>query len=238
MSVFIPRFDDGVYIPRLDNGVYIPSFENGAQLLDSAFVAGGFNADVTTPAFDSTGATIIVVCVSAYNTVPVTIVDSEGNLYSLLTPQVATGTQPDAINTRLCYTLNPITNPLHTVTVSGTSSAVVAIVAAFNVASVFDGENGNNFAAVGSFSMQTGNVTPSANSALLVSGFGSQSLNNTIDDDFIIIHQIGGAFGIGALAYKVQSGAPVVENPTWTFLAPTSSARGNCCTLAAFIEAP
>jgi hypothetical protein len=234
MGTFIPRFDDGVYIPRLDNGVYIPSFENGAQLLDSAFVGGGFNTDVTTPTFDSTGATIIVVVVSAYNVVPITVVDSEGNLYSLLTAQVATGTQPDSLNTRLCYTLNPSTNVNHTVTVGGTSSAVTAIVAAFNIVSLFDAQNGNNFAVVGSLSMQTGSITPSANNVLIVSGFVSESLNNTIDSGFTMVHQVTGPFAAGALAYKVQS-APTLENPTWTFLNPTPASRGNACTIAAFL---
>ncbi len=119
------------------------------------------------------------------------------------------------------YAKNAIVGSGHTFTYSGTALYGAIAVIAFSssdISSPFDVENGANDAVI--TVLQTGNITPSENNELLISGIGvSNATTLAIDSSFSIESQepaaSGQNFGLG-IAYKIQTSLGS-ENPQWSW---------------------
>lgn len=174
----------------------------------------------TSSAIDTTGATLLVGCMTGYG-IPDSISDSKGNTWTGLTNLSAGG-----IITRLWYVANPTVGSGHTFTSAGGNLYQAMHTAAFSgvlTVSPFDQENGSGAAAA---TKQPGSITPSEDNELIVTGFGLDSPGGgdaTINGGFTIAQQtqytVATAAGC-ALAYLIQTSA-AAANPTWT--APSST---------------
>jgi hypothetical protein len=196
----------------------------------SAGSAGGNT--ITTSAIDTTGATLIVVCVSETSGVINTPTDSKSNTYTPLTNR-DTGA---SVAVRLFYCENPTAGSGHTFSYTHNSAFPAIAVQAHGgtlTASSLNTETGATGAAV--TSIQPGSISPAAASDLFVTGlsFGASRVVS-IDSSFTISDQVdylsaGGNFGIG-MAYKSSGTA---ENPTWSWTPALSPAVA----MASFKEA-
>ena len=114
-------------------------------LLNQTAQASANTTSVTTTAISTTGATLIVVCLTSYEiqTEP-TVSDSQTNTWTALTQSVRTG----QFRTKLHYVLNPSTSGSHTFTASsGVATYPVLGVMAFSgtlTSGAFDKEAGGN----------------------------------------------------------------------------------------------
>lgn len=171
-------------------------------------------------AIDTTGATLLVVAIGNYTgfSVTPTLSDSKGNTWSQLTAKTHGETR-----SVLYYCASPTVGSGHTFTIAGNSTYAAICVSAFSGAhsSPFDTENGS---AWNGTSAQPGSVTPSEDSALVVSGLSLRGLYATgqsasINSGFTISDE---SLGVDlqslhcALAYAIQTTATAV-NPTWSW---------------------
>src|SRR6516164_6555384 len=95
----------------------------------------------TSPAIDTTGATLLVISVGYYAAATKTVSDSYSNTWTPLTAQENSGDDGN----RLWYALNPVVGTGHTFTITGSGVYLSACIAAFRgVANVtpFDVQNG------------------------------------------------------------------------------------------------
>lgn len=165
---------------------------------------------VTTPAINTTGANLIVVYI-AHDGSTGGPSDSAGNTFTCLTNY-----HPSFPNlAMLCYVLNPVTSASHTFSYSSGGSAPSLAVEAFSGVASFGTQNGN---AVGSgTTIQTGSVTPSVASSLVISGLATNAVVSvSIDSSFTITDTVtflaGNHYAI-SMAYLITGSA---VNPTWT----------------------
>jgi hypothetical protein len=184
-----------------------------ASVSAAAGPAGG-----TTGAFNTTGATLLVVSVASLASGPVAAVsDNKSNSYTALTARVR-----GSVRQVTWYAVGtPTVGSGHTITVAGTGiySAVVAYAFA-GVASYGGQETG---ATGPSSPLATGSVTPSADGALLWSSLGSEIVlapdTDTIPAGFTggltIPYGGGNNFQVSG-AYLVQSTAAAIS-PSWTW---------------------
>lgn len=180
-------------------------------------------APVTTGAIDTTGANLIVVSVSFYNTTAPALTDSKGNTWTALTART-TATNPGV---RLFYCYNPTVGSGHTFTATQAVSFPTIGVSAFSgvAASPFDQESGASTSGAGT-TYQPGSITPSENNCLLVTTVSTNTTTHTINSSFVIggtVDQSGGNHMGGGIAYKIQTTAGA-ENPTWSYTASSSRA--------------
>ncbi len=178
----------------------------------------------TTAAMDSTGANLIVVCLSGLvGEQGSGISDSKGNTWTPLTVSIAQAF------TRLFYCFNPTVGSGHTFSGGQVYHGLTAIALSGALTSPFDQENGTTAA---STTIQPGSVTPSQDNELIVMGIGMDSQSNadhsSIDSGMTVAeHQpaiFNTTFG-NVIAYKIQTSAAAI-NPTETVTASNSmSAR-------------
>jgi hypothetical protein len=190
----------------------------------------------TTDAIDTTGATLLVMVLSAINAVGLgsTPTDSKGNTWTPRTGYSSGGN--GAVKT--FYVENPIVGSGHTFTYSRASSFPVIMVLAFNgtvLTSVYDVENGAG--QVGGTTLQTGSVTPSENNEVLIAGTGIEGTGRTatINSSFTITDGIAGDGATrmgGYAAYLIQTTATAV-NPTWTYSGAVTRVAANIATFKA-----
>lgn len=175
------------------------------------------NADATTAAIDTTGATLLVIAQAGFIAETVTPTDSKGNTWTALTEY------SDAIiSIQLFYCTNPVVGSGHTFThVWGAGSwgsiAVSAFSGVLNAAPDSSGGVGLPF----NTTAQPGTLTPSIDNCLVVTGCQYVSATvpgpATISAGFNITDDIGNAYTSipVAMAYQVQTTATGV-NPTWS----------------------
>lgn len=175
-------------------------------------VAGSTNTSTaTTPAVDTTGASLIVVTIGIAAAQGNTLADSAGNTYTARTQKNGA-----AGGSRIWYVASPTTSATHTVTVTSVVSSIEMTAWSGTLpSSPFDvegaGGSSNN-------TVQPGSVMPSQNNSLIVTGIGSTNTNTfTIDSSFTISDQFGGSGTAvpSGMGYLVQGTAAAV-NPTWT----------------------
>lgn len=183
--------------------------------------AGGGSGG-TTSALNTTGATLLVACVSvdsSSGTVP-TPTDSSSNTWTALT-QVGGG-NPPFFRSRLFYVQNPTTSATHTFTVAGTNASITA--AAFDntlTSGVFDLEaSGGGAATTATETASGGSVTPTNPDSLVISGGGIEA-NRTLSvgGSFSIAHQephVGGVSYGSFIGYRSLT-ASAAQNPAWTW---------------------
>lgn len=175
------------------------------------------NSNVTTAAYDTAGADLIVAVVSDFSAGSRAVVtDSKSNTWTGLTSSQS-GT--NGRNT-IWWTSPTSVGSGHTFTATGTNTSPTINVLAFSgsVASPFDVENG----AVQAFgsTLATGTVTPSKTDEVLIAGFTSDAAAGSlaINGGFVITTQVtvAGTHERGALAYLIQT-SPAPANPTWSW---------------------
>lgn len=196
------------------------------------------NTSVTTPAIDTTGANLLVLCLHRYQGASEnTISDSKGNTWTGLT----LSTRSDA-KCRIFYCANPTVGSSHTFSASSVSNTSPAITvsawsgahASAPYASI---ENQGNAAAASS-TLQPGSVTASAAPALLITTITSATYgptNPTISGwtKTNLVSFNAGTNMAGCMAYLVQDPASAI-NPTWANL---DTSLGKAASIAAFVPA-
>lgn len=175
-------------------------------------VAGSTNTSTaTTPAVDTTGATLIVVTIGIAAAQGNTIADSAGNTYTARTQKNGA-----AGGSRIWYVASPTNSATLTVTVTSVVSSIeMTAWSGTATSSPFDVEGAGG---TGNTTVQPGSVTPSQNNSLIITGIGSTNTNTfTIDSSFTISDQFGGSGTAvpSGQAYLIQGTAAAV-NPTWT----------------------
>lgn len=188
--------------------------------LISNVAAGSTTGDnVTTAAMDTTGANFLVLSLSYLTAQSVTISDSKGNTW---TPRTAAN--GNLSSSRLYYVEAPTVGTGHTFTATSTGGVPSIAVAAFSggaASASYDVENGAG-SSVGATSLQVGNVTPTTDNQVLITGLaleGAWSFTPTIDLSFTITNNVdlvgGQHFGVN-LAYLIETTA-AAKNPTWSW---------------------
>lgn len=165
--------------------------------------AGTGNA--TTDAFDSSGATLLIMVATAYPE-SISVSDSKSNTWTALTVQPG-----NLAYGRLYYVLNPTVGSGHTVTAIGTFASVA--VACFNNVDSYDQES------AAANTTQPGSITPSDADALIVNGWVMYGSAAPTIDTGTLLDALGSGFGNImdiALAYEIRSGSAAASNPTWS----------------------
>ena len=168
----------------------------------------------TTVAFDTTGASLLVVFVGQI--AATTLSDSKGNTWTPLTAKTN-----GAYTGRFYYCINPTIGSGHTFSAQGTNAYPLLAVVAYSCTTTpaFDNENG---AAAGSgSSQQPGSASSSGGTPVVITGWCWNDTGSiaTINSSFTIEDPSrNGSTNIGiALADLIQSGGGASVNPTWTF---------------------
>ena len=195
-----------------------PTVAGGVVLV--AHIGGSGINGVTTSGVNTSGASLIIAQVGAYDGMLPTLTDSNGNTWALLNGGDTNGNNGYG---RTYYCLNPKVGSGHTFTLTGRGSYSAIAVAAFSGISILDTPA---FASTpyASTTLQSGSITPSQGGELIVagltSGFAYTSLK--IDSGFTISDDV--TYGIGnnysaTLAYIIQS-VPNAISPKWTWNTP------------------
>ena len=205
-------------------GVTISGASSTWAVVANADVAGSSGG--TTAALNTTGAKLIVACVSFNNPGAfsnATVTDNKGNTY------VKAGTTPvDASvdnSTALFYKISPTVGTGHTFSISAqySSSQVIAFSDSAGTP-VYDQLSGDKGTGT---TLQAGPITPGANNSLVIQCNSSQALLGvSIDGGFSIANAdsfLGATYYSGAAAYYFQPAATAI-NPTWSGLSTTSAA--------------
>jgi hypothetical protein len=176
-------------------------------------ISGTNSGGTTSPGINTTGASLLVVCVVSYvGAAAPTLSDSNGNTWTGLT----TYTGLTSSRVRVYYAASPTVGAGHTFTVSGTSSfAAVAVLAlSGSAASPFDQENG-------AAAVQPGSVTPSEDNEILLAFISDDiaaSTSTSVDSGFTFLdsqaNSNGNYFGL-ASAYLIETTA-TAKNPTFS----------------------
>ncbi len=197
----------------------------GYTLLTHTKAPSSNTNDVTTPAIDTTGASLLIAAVGDFEQVTASVVtDSKGNIWTTNppTPQPDTTALQQRAQIYYCLPTSVGTGHTATATKGGASASFPGLVfAAFSgskPATPFDQENGLAHAAGGG-PYSPGSVTPSEDNELVLAVIAAAQVETyTIDNGFTIIENqalvLSNAFGI-ALAYKIQTTAAAV-NPAWS----------------------
>jgi hypothetical protein len=177
----------------------------------------------TTDAVTGKEANLIVVSASWFNSVSISVTDSQSNTWTPLTQRAGTG----GSTTRLYYCASPTVNANHTFTITGASSfPTIGVVAVSGAAAApFDRENGLGAGTNGS-SIQPGSITPSVPGCLVITSVCNGGSNITINGGYTastINNLVSNHFG-GGIARLIQT-APTATNPTWSWT--TSGVRAS-----------
>lgn len=209
----------------------------GPAFLTQVCAGSATGINVTSSSIDTTGASILVASVADRFDSGVTAVltDSKTNIWI----QAGSTQVNSVVRERIFYAKNPIVGTGHTFTLTGGAGNEPAVcVGAFSgTDTVAPLDQTNGAVAGGSVSsLQTGSVTPTQSTELVVTGL--QQVANTglaIDSGFAIAGTVARvvAQNIGnSLAYKFVA-SPVATNPTWSW----TTATANTATVIATFKA-
>jgi hypothetical protein len=174
----------------------------------------------TSPAIDTTGATLLVVSVSWFFAAGTPVVsDTKGNTWVGLTQHTTSNG-----NHRFFYVLVPTVGTGHTVTVTGTTIYAVGVVYAFAGAYSYQYESGNGHASTSP--VASGSVTPSTDGALILTGLtANDAATDAVSPGFGAVTTVPNVPGVhiqGSAAYQIQATAAAI-NPTWSWSGGTHS---------------
>lgn len=179
-------------------------------LIANAIAGSTDTINVTTAGIDTTGATLIVIALAAFN-MGTNPIDSKGNSWTALTERGS-----DNPNIRCWYCVPTSVGAGHTFSYSESGQYPRIAVQAWSgaAASPYDSES-------------AGSITPAEDNEVLIAAIASSgSVTMTIDSGFTESDDVAGVafqnYGL-AMAYKVQTTAGS-ENPTWT---PSGAATTN-----------
>lgn len=202
------------YEPFVPSAIVVPALV--AHVGQALGPSGG---NTSASPINTSGANLIVACITWFPLSTPILSDSNGNTWTQLSTQSSGGNNDSC----LYYCYAPIVGTGHYFIVSGGSIYCSVIVAAFSgaVASPFDQQNGSSLT-LGSATIQPGSITPAANTiivtALGYNGGGGTPEPVSVDSSFTITDAV--AYGSannegGALAWKYIT-TSLVQNPTWT----------------------
>ncbi len=199
-------------------------------LLSHTYKQGNSGGSGTSPAIDTTGASLLVAYVADFTgSSPATFADSQGNTWTALTARPLTGN----MRSQMYYCASPSTSASHTFSATGTNSFAAIAIAAYSgtATSPYDQETGAT--TLTGTSLATGSVTPSENNELVIYGCGyaSSALSVSVGTMLDTAAIIGGtSYGIG-LAYEIQTTA-TARSPSWSW-----SSSNSCSTTIATFKA-
>lgn len=186
------------------------------SIIGSTSAGSVASGPVTTPAIDTTLATLIVIAISNIIGLTGAPTDSLSNTWTALT---APGGDPGLVRYGLYMCASPIVGAAHTFTHSEQYPALAVVAVSGAHASPLDQESTASFNPASSSA--TGSVTPSENDELLVTGLSvnATAANPSIDGDFTILESVNavGDANLGIhMAYLIQTTA-ASANPTWSW---------------------
>lgn len=199
-------------------------------LLSHTYKQGNSGGSGTSPAIDTTGASLLVAYVADFTgSAAATFADSQGNTWTALTARPLTGN----MRSQMYYCASPTTSASHTFSATGTNSFAAIAIAAYSgtATSPYDQETGAT--TLTGTSLATGSVTPSENNELVIYGCGyaSSALSVSVGTMLDTAAIIGGtSYGIG-LAYEIQTTA-TARSPSWSW-----SSSNSCSTTIATFKA-
>lgn len=163
----------------------------------------------TSPAIDTTGATLLVAVAGDFNTLNIS--DSKSNTWTKLTQVEG----PFAGDMAIYYVANPTVGTNHTFTTNQDSICV----AAFSDVATVSPFNKEGASATGSGTVQAGAVTPDQDNSLIIAAVGDFFEGVlTVNGGFTItdyINAVSGSEYSAGLAYLVQTTAASAQ-PTFT----------------------
>jgi hypothetical protein len=190
------------------------------RLLGSTITDHNGSAD-TTPAFDTTGATLIVIGECRFSGVPPPPpTDSKGNTWHALVPSVK---GPNNTSVQMFYAFAPATSASHTFTDPDTSYSAIAVLAFSGTRTDLNVYDQSTTAASSSQTGQPGSLTPTQVGELAVTFACSGQTaapSGSINDGFDLVQYVYGntngsnAEDEGAAYYITPSVDPI--NPTWS----------------------
>jgi hypothetical protein len=192
----------------------------------------GASTGATTPAIDSTGASLIEVTVAYHAGGTPTVSDSKGNPWTALAASASAG---GGQRVQKFYRIGPIVGTGHTVTVTGGAIYAAVIVRAYSCTpgDVFTAQSPASNTASSVTSFDTGSVTPLSAPALVTSGMtwdSSGSVPSATTPMTLVDGQApvpGECYGV-AVSDEVQSTA-TARNPNWTWAGARSPAGCTAC---------
>lgn len=191
------------------------------------------STSVTTDELDTTGATLLVLFITSYDSIGYTVTDSKGNTWVSATLRGGAGD----VNCRIWYCLSsPTVGTAHTATVTSSGGNIypAVVFSAFKGGTaVFDVENGNTNTAANT-GIASGSITPTYNNALVIAGVAGVMTKTCVSNGGLNIlasrANVANAFGV-ALAAEFQTTATARE-AQWHHT--NSDASGNASAIAAF----
>lgn len=178
-------------------------------------VIGAIGGVGTTGPLNCLGADLIVVFNESDGLLGWDNTDSEGNSYTEL---------PNNLEGRTAYVESPIVSAAQTFDAPNSYSYIGALALAGSAASAFDQQAGNNSFPGTATSLQAQALTPSANNAIVIVGFGlgDNTSGPSIDQGFTLVASVDAQSSVnygGFMAYLIQTTAAVAD--------PTGSWTGN-----------
>jgi hypothetical protein len=180
----------------------------------------------TSGSTDTSGATLLIVCVASHPGMSLTLSDSKSNTWTGLT----LASSPDL---RIYYASPPgnKAGSGHTVTVTGTDIYTGVCFASFSGADLsapFDGQQSGHAAGSGD---TPGSITPAENNALVISAASGNGDTRIISDGSMMLLDgfplTSGVNYSGSMAYVIQTTAAAID-PVWT------TPAGGACAIASF----
>lgn len=180
----------------------------------------------STPAIDTSGATLLVAVTTIINSAPTpTLSDNKGNTWVAVPSSSGLAGQQ---RSQIFYAANPVVGAGHTVTMTSSGSTYGAIsflaFAGITTTSPLDQHNANGL--LGTYtSLSTGPITTTQGNTLVVTGFSSGGNLTTrgqitldVSGQFV---QAGSLNTVSAVTYGLYAGfaivtTPATVNPTWT----------------------
>jgi hypothetical protein len=195
----------------------------GWSLIGTGVNAASTNGtSVTTPSYNTTGATFIVIVEAAGGSFTPT--DSKGNTWTKAVNSASFGGEQSSI----WYCASPSTDSSQTFSISTVNSFAALAVYAFTggAGGVLDKTNSgfNNGSAT---TVQPGSITPTTNGQLIICALAykvgsSATINSGFSTPLISAFASGQHYG-GAAAFLIQATAAAI-NPTWTTTSGDDSA--------------
>jgi len=197
----------------------------------------GAAGPVSTPAIDTTGATLIEITIAYDNTASSLIItDNRGNTYTGLTASTI-GTW----SVRKFYCLLPVVGAGHIVTVNASSAYAAFVVRAYGGATLVLSSQAGNTVTSGT-SLSTGSVTPPNAPALVTSGIAWAGTAG-VPTATAPMTLVDGSAGVASQAYGVAASDEVqatatARNPGWTWTGSENRAGCTACYAIVVLPAP
>lgn len=229
---FIAGAGASLLLPRFGLLQAVPCYALGFTLIAQTKIAPGGPNGGTSPAIDTTGASIIVIAegYSMFQS-PITS-DNKGNVAQACIT-VADGSFSAGAIIRLTANIGeaaPNVGPGHTFTVSAVNSNAQAVIAAFSYGKVPSSWQGAGHAAAtgsntSSATIASGPITPGQNNSLVFAAMGTQGPSAPASCAAPFTNLSGCQFdpgnAYGSFAAYYNQGTAAAINPTWTISGAT-----------------